>query len=104
LDLKEENNVRDGEIYSLFNQLKNALESMQVGVSTALTGEAIQNEALKSILIKKELLTEEEWVKTIGEVIQKFNNKTTDQKSELIKPSVDEVAKVEASKDLNEQK
>jgi hypothetical protein len=96
--------MRDETVYALFNQLKNVIESMQVGISTALTGEAIQNEALKNILMKKELLTEEEWVKTIGEVIQKFNNKSIEQeqKSELIKPSVDEVAKVEASKDLNE--
>jgi len=97
--------VRDDTIYAMFNQLKSVLESMQLGISTALTGEVIQNEALKSILMQKGLLTEEEWVKTVGEVIQKFNNKTADQeqKPELIKPSVEEVAKVEASKDLNEQ-
>ena len=91
--------MRDDVVYGMVNELRKMITQTNISVRTALTGEALQNEALKRVLIKKNLLTETEWTQIVGEVIQELNAQPDPEvKKELVTPTATDVANVEATK------
>jgi len=92
-------------VQSLYQMLANISQHVQLGFS----GNALHEEALKSLLMKKGLITDSEFKEALGEEIRKANEaqadaqnkekeEKKDEKPELIKPTAEETAKIGDSK------
>lgn len=107
--------MREGVIIAEFQRLGKAVESMYKMITSIMqhmqlgfSGNALHEEALKSILMKKGIITETEFKQALGEEIRKANEATAeaqkkekenkDKKTELVKPTVEETAKIDESK------
>jgi len=105
--------MRDAETYRLFNACMDFAKRVAGSLQAAITGESIQNQAFKNLLLEKGLITEEEFTKAVGKVIEDINSGKMEEKikkeieekqkkTELLKPTQTEVNTVENTK--NEQK
>lgn len=93
--------MRDAEIYARFNQVNQALEAIFMHMKMGLTNEAIQLEAIKRVLKEKANMTDDDFVKALGAVVQEANAKQAEEadkaKAELIQPTPADIAKIEQS-------
>lgn len=94
--------MRDAEIYAKFNQVNQALEAIFMHMKMGLTNEAIQLEAIKRILKEKTNMTDDDFVKALGAVVQEANAKAAEETekpktAELIQPTPADIAKIEQS-------
>lgn len=94
--------MRDVTIIEEFKRVQNLISYIAQQFRLALTGESLQNETIKKILIDKGITTEEDFTKALGEVIQKHNSKPApaeeEKKPEIATPTPDQVNAVEQSK------
>lgn len=105
--------MRDDTIYELLAKLRNQMLMGLHQLNLQLSGESIRAKAVEKILIEKKLMTEEDLTKKMAEVIKELNStpakeakKAEDEKDKkkLVKPTVDEVKKVEDSKVIEPKK
>ncbi len=96
--------MRDVTILSQFEEIRRATNAIAYHMQLGFSGEALFDETLKALLIKKGIITEEEFKETLGEKIKEVNAKDAEaaaaksETSELVTPTPAEVAKVEDSK------
>lgn len=111
--------MREGIIIGEFKRLGKmvqTLNDMIIGtmqhVRLGFSGNALHEEALKSLLMKKGLITDTEFKEALGDEIRKANeaqaevqkkekeakNATKEKKTELVKPTVEETSKIDDSK------
>jgi len=106
--------MRDVTIIGQFNKIGEAIKSLnEMIISTmqhvqlGFSGNALHEEAIKSLLMKKGIITDTEFKEALGEEIRKVNEAQAEaqkkakeeQKIELIKPSAEETKVVEESKE-----
>lgn len=91
---------RDSTSYGMFQNLVRYIQQLEQSVRLGLTGEAVRNQALQQLLIKKGVITEAELTEAIGNVIKEANTpKTTEEqpKVELATPTTEQVQAVTQS-------
>ena len=98
--------MRDSQIIGQFQELQRQQNAIAYHMQLGFSGEALFDETLKALLIKKGLITEEEFKEALGEKIKEVNAKEAEaaakaaeeEKTKLVAPSPAEVAKVEETK------
>ena len=94
--------MRDATIIAQFEEIRRATNAIAYHLQLGFSGEALFDETLKALLIKKGIITEDEFKEALGEKIKEVNVKDAeaakDQVQELVTPTSAEVAKVEDSK------
>lgn len=94
--------MRDSTVYAQFEEIRRATNAIAYHMQLGFSGEALFDETLKALLIKKGVFTEDEFKETLGEKIKEVNARdekaAAEQKQELVTPTPAEVAKVEDSK------
>jgi flagellar hook-basal body complex protein FliE len=94
--------MRDATIINEFGELRRSHNALAYHMQLGFSGEALFDETMKALLIKKGIITEEEFKEALGEKIREVNAKEEEaakaQEKELIKPTQDEVSKIEDTK------
>jgi polyhydroxyalkanoate synthesis regulator phasin len=93
--------VRDQTLIQQFSIIAQQLQLLENSMRIGISGEAIRNEALTSLFIKKGLITQEEITSSIGDVIKKYQEQKKEEvekkTTEIIVPTAKEVAEVQKS-------
>jgi hypothetical protein len=98
--------MRDQVIIQEFQRINQLLNALAQHVQLSLSGQALFDEAVKNLLMKKGIFTETELKEQIGEEIRKANEAPAPEPvaeapaEGLIAPSAAEVAKVEETKQV----
>ena len=99
--------MREGIIIGEFQRLQKLFDSLVYNMRLGFSGNALHEEALKTLLMKKGIITETEFKEALGEKIKEINAQQVEavkkaeevEKTELVKPTPAETAKIDASKD-----
>lgn len=98
--------MRDASIINQFSELQRQQNAIAYHMQLGFSGEALFDETMKKLLIKKGLITEDEFKAELGETIKEINAREAEaaakaaeaEKKTLVTPSPAEVAKVEETK------
>ena len=94
--------MREVSIINGFKNIQNLIALVEDNMKTALAGEMMMQQAMRITLVKKGIFTDKELADALSEVIES-NNKAAKEAQEkkakgIIKPTVEQSAKVEATK------
>lgn len=94
--------MRDTTIISEMNQLRQLIKLVDDQTKTALAGEMMMQQAMRKVLVNKGICTDKDIANALSEVIEDNNKRAKEiqekEKKDLVKPTAEETAKVEASK------
>lgn len=94
--------MRDVTLFTKFDELTRQQNAIAYHMQLGFSGEALFDETIKALLIKKGLFTEEEFKETLGEKIREINAKDAErakaEAEKIIVPTPAEVAQVEGTK------
>ncbi len=104
--------MRENIIIGKFAELDRTIQTLAYHMQLGFSGNVLHEDALKSLLMKKGIITETEFKEELGEQIKKANNaqaekaKTAqeDDSKTLITPTNEETTKIDASKAENKEK
>lgn len=92
--------MKETTLYGILQKLDQKINVIEQRSSLGVTSEAIRNQAIYKLLIKKGLLTEQEFTTEVGEIIREMNQSNPEAetpKVELTTPTVEQVAEVQKS-------
>jgi len=96
--------MKETHLHVILQKLEHKINVVEQRSSLGVTSEAIRNQALYKLLVKKGLLTEQEFIAEVGDVIKEMNNPKPEEakveeapKPEIIAPSAEQIQTVEQS-------
>jgi len=91
--------MKETTLYGILDRLDKKVNIVDQRASLGVTSEAIRNQAMYKLLVKKGLLTEQEFTEEVGQIIKEMNQPKQEEapKVEIATPTTEQVAAVEKS-------
>jgi hypothetical protein len=90
--------MRDSEIYNGFNNLSRLIKFVDDQTKTALAGEMMMQQAMRALLVKKGIFTDDELAAELSNIIEAANKAGAEAKAGLVTPNAEQAAQIDASK------